>query len=167
MTLSALGQHNADKKLNKFLHLKKIDTFIYIKTGCTDCLPNYEDSGKKIDIVTIKLLYKQKGQQYLVSFSDTCLAKNFGQRNSIIFNFIYANRQTLKDKDKFYEESKKELFQAPCLIVYPYEIIDIKIGQFKHRHTLVRRETDDCGTVLTNHDWFKIELEILNLFDKL
>lgn len=163
----ASGQGKAEKELLRFLKAHKVDTFVLVKTGCTSCIISYEDNAKLADTVTIWLLYKYRGKQSLMTFSDIAQPKKLGNKDTDIFKFITENRQLLLTKDQYYQEQKQLKFQAPCLTTYPYETIEIKYGNLKYRHRLVKRETDDCGTFLTHEDWFKFEIEVLQMVDKL
>ena len=167
LTCITWGQGKADKELRRFFKKHKVDTFVLVKTGCTNCIISYEDNNKLTDTVTIWLLYKYRGKQSLITFSDIAQTKNLGDKDTDIFKFITENRQLLIKKDKYYQEQKQLKFQAPCLMTFPYENIEIKYGNFKHRHRLVKRETDDCGTFLTHEDWFQVEIELLRIVDKL
>jgi hypothetical protein len=159
------GQGKANKELLQFLKANKLDTFLVVKNGCPNCSISYEDSIKPVDTAIIWLLYKKHGQQNLIKFSDISKTERHINIESNILKFIKENRHVLKLKDTYYQEQKHLKFQAPCLAIFPYEKMQIQVGQFKYKHTLVKRETDDCGTVLTNEKWFKIELEILKKFD--
>ncbi len=165
MTFFAFGQNKTEKALFDFLNANKIDTFISIKSSCTYCTISYEETSKPVDSVTIKLLYRQKGKQYLMAFSDTAQKKMIGKVESSVFGYILNNRKILNNKAVYYKEAKLAKFQSPCLVTFPYEAIDIKMGQFKYKHTLVERERDDCGTILIHYDWFKVEKEILSQVD--
>jgi hypothetical protein len=167
VTVFTLGQSKADKELNQYLKKHKPDTFILVKTGCQTCEISYEDSLKTIDTITILLLYKKHGQITLVNFSDTGKSQTFDKIKSDIFQFVAAKRDILKQAENYYKEQKHLKFQAPCLATFPYEKIQIQIGQFRHRNTIVAREMDDCGSYLTNEKWFKTELEILNLVENI
>ena len=166
-SLSALasGQSKADKELKQYLIRYKLDTFILVKTGCQTCEISYEKNLKNVDTLTILLLYKKYGQITLVYFSDTSKSKQFDNIYSDIFQIIEARKTVLKQADIYYKEQELAKFQAPCFAIFPYEKINIQIGKFRHKHTLVMRELDDCGTNLTKEDWFKAELEILGLLD--
>lgn len=169
MTALVFGQNKANKELTQFLRLNKLDTFIIIKSGCSKCIVSFEniDNVNKTDTLTIRLLFQKKGTQTFMTFSDTGQTQTKTNLNTTIFKIIADNQMLLQTKDKYYREQKLAKFQAPCLVTFPYEIIELKYGQFKYRHTLVERDSDHCGTILTHIDWFKIEVEILNEFDKL
>lgn len=169
LTSFCFGQGKANRELTQFLKSNKVDTFIIIKSGCSSCNISYEniDRVKNADTVTVRLVYQKKGKQTLMIFSDTGLAKNVTYSGTEIFKIIANNREILRTKDAYYQEQKLAKFHAPRLVSFPYETIQLKYGQFTYRHTLVERETDDCGTVLTNEDWFKVEIEILKMIDKL
>lgn len=165
-TIFTSGQSKAEKELFLFLKRNKLDTFLTVKSGCPNCLVSYEENIRSIDTATIWLVYKKQGQQKIIRFNDISEAESFGNVTTDIFTFATANRHELRMKEKYYQEQKLAKFQAPSLSTFPYEKIQIKIGQFKYNHTLVNREMDDCGTTLTNEDWFKIEVDILKKLDR-
>ena len=103
----------------------------------------------------------------LVTFSDTSKAKSAIIKKNMVFQIIEQNRNVFKAKNEYYKNQRLLKFQAPYLTTYPYETIEIKYGLFRYKHTLVERETDDCGTILTSEAWFKAEVELLKEFDKL
>jgi hypothetical protein len=163
----ASGQSKADKELSMFLKKQQTDTFLIIKSGCGHCEISYEDSLNAGDTVTIFLLFKKNGQLTVTNFSDTSKIKTLTNIRSEIFKFISAKRQALKQGDAYYRERKLLKFQPPCLAKFPYEKLQIKIGQFRYSHTIVGREMDDCGSTLTSEAWFRIELQILEMLDNI
>lgn len=167
LTVFASGQSKADKELTQYVKKYKLDTFLLVKTGCQTCEISYENRLKTVDTMTITLLYKKNDKITLVTFSDTGKTQRFDKVKSDIFQVIVNKRNVLKQAEKYYKEQKLLKFQAPCLTTFPYEKVQIQVGQLRHRHTLVDREMDDCGTILTNEQWFKAELEILNLLDSI
>jgi hypothetical protein len=169
LTALVFGQSKANKELTQFFRLNKLDTFLIIKSGCSNCIISYEniDTVKKADTLTISLLFEKKGKQTFMTFSDTGQTKTITNLKTDIFKIIADNRKLLQTKDTYYREQKLAKFQAPCLVTFPYEIIELRYGEFKYRHTLVERDSDDCGTILKHIDWFKVEIEILDKVDKL
>ena len=165
LSFFAFGQKKADKELSQFLKKHRLDTFVLVKIGCKTCEISYEDSLKTPDNMTIILVYKKDSKINLMTFSDTEVSRQFYNLKTDIFNFIASKKQILKEADNYYKEQKLAKFQAPCLVTFPYEKLQIQIGTFHHKHILVDRQMDDCGTSLENKEWFKIELQILNLVD--
>lgn len=167
LTTLASAQGKADNELSQFLRTHKIDNFISIRSGCTNCTISYETTAKVADTVTIWLLYKTHGKQSLVHFSDLGQAMQSKKVDTDIFNFVADNKKLLMKMNQYYEEQKLWKFQAPCFATFPFETIEISMGTFKHRHTLVKWEWDDCGNNLTNEDWFQVEVKLVKMFDQL
>jgi hypothetical protein len=115
----------------------------------------------------IKLLYKKDDKNYLVIFNDTSQPFSKIIKSTSAFNIAFQNIVTLKNKEKYYEDFKKEKFQPPLLKVYPYRVINIKIGTFKYNHTSVDKQTNINGILLTNEPWFKKEIEMVEVLEKL
>lgn len=169
ISLVILAQGNANRELAQYLKTSKIDTFVILRAGCTNCMISFEQTGKrnKSDTVNIWLLYRKNGIQKLMTFSDTSKTETALVKESNVFQIIEQNREVFIIKNEYYKNQKQLKFKEPCLTTYPYETIEIRYGLFRYKHTLVERETDDCGTILTSEDWFKSEVELLKEFDKL
>jgi hypothetical protein len=123
LMLLLYGQRKADKELTRFLKTHKLDTFIYVKAGCTECTISYEDTTKPTDVATIWLLYRYMGNQSMAVFSDTTQIKQYKQIKTDIFSFIHLKEQILKKKSIYYKEQQNLKFKAPCLATFPYETV--------------------------------------------
>ena len=166
--VSALGQSKADTELSLFLQKMKPDSYVYVKSGCKSCPIDYEDTlENKIDSVVIKLLVKKQDKQILAIFSDWDDMKKQEVQHTKIFEYIKENISVFKEKDSYYKIAMQAKFQAPCLVIFPYETINIKLSNFEFNHTLVEREMDNCGTDLEREKWFQKEIELLKMIDEL
>ena len=166
--VSVFGQSKADRELDLFLQKMKPDSYVYIKSGCKSCPIDYEDTLKnRIDSVVIKLLINKQNKQILAVFSDWDDMKKQEVQHTKIFEYIKENIFVFKEKDSYYKIAMQAKFQAPCLVIFPYETINIKLSNFKFNHTLVEREMDNCGTDLEREKWFQKEIELLKMIDEL
>ena len=167
-TISVLGQNKAETELSLFLQKMKPDSYVYIKSGCKYCPIDYEDTfEKRIDSVVIRLLIKKQDKQILAVFSDWGDMKTQEIQHIKIFEYIKENISIFKEKDSYYEWRMRLKFQAPCLAIFPYETISIKLSNFKFNHTSVERERDNCGDDLEREKWFQKEIELLKMIDEL
>ena len=167
-TVLVFGQSKADKELSLFLQKMKPDSYVYIKSGCKSCPIDYEDTQEnRIDSVVIKLLIKKQDKQILTIFSDWEDMKNQEVQPSKVFEYMKENISVFKEKDSYYKAAKQAKFQTPCLAIFPYETIVIRMPSFKFNHTLVERDMDDCGVHLEKEIWFQKEVELLKMIDEL
>ena len=167
ISLLTFGQSKADQELIQFLKVNSIDTFVFVKTGCSKCTTSYEDSSNYTDTTTIRMLFQHKGQERIMVFSDTSLPKVYTKPRSDIFDFILNRKHLLEKKVRYDQDDKLLKFHPPCFTKYPYEAVEIKIGQLRYQHTSVERAMDVCGGFLTNEDWFAFEVDLLKQLDEL
>jgi hypothetical protein len=167
-------ERKSDKEFRKYFNsqqLIKVDTVLFIKSGCTGCDVKYEDEPKSvIDVQTIYVLTKKSGQFKLAIFDDIHSPIYILTDTCSLFDTIDRNKSTLSEKDTFYKkelaELKKSKFLPPRPIHYSFEELVIKLPGFQYDFVVNGKNADYLGFVRENEKWFQETKNIIEIFIK-
>ena len=174
LTPSSYGQTKKSEQhfIKYYQQLKslKVDTILFIKSGCTGCDVTYTDTSKSvIDGQTIYVLTQKNGQFKLAIFDDVRVSKFITADTCSLFKFVNKNQSILRRKASFYKNEipkikSKDGFYPPSPIHYSYEELNIHLANFHYDFKVVDNDKDHFGLKRDKEKWFILTKEIIKMF---